>query len=280
MEVQLCHILRDKDVVDEYRIWVNTTDRNDIEYFKELRNSHPGWITLDEKFMKEAEVGGSKNIHRFFTSCRDPGTVYVRLDDDIVYIHPGSIKRLVESRLRQTQPLLVYGNIVNNAAITHLHQRTMAMVAPSKRYTGYACMDETGWKNPQFAQEVHNNFFRRFADGSLEAYMMNDWLLWGYERVSINCISWLGEEFEKLNVVVGIDEEQWLSVEAPKKFGRPNVIAGNTLFCHYAFYTQRPTLDSDPSILKRYAEIAGAFEAVSKVRATDILTASKYIANG
>lgn len=257
MEVQFKHILRDRDVVDEYRIWVNTKDEADIAYFRNLREAHPDFVTLDERFMNEAAVGGNGNIHRFFTACRDPETIYVRLDDDVVYVHPGSIKNLVEKRLKHVEPFLIYGNIVNNGIMTHLHQRTSAMKPVKGRLAGYSCSDDLGWKDPHHASEVHKNFFERFKRGTLDAYFMSDWHLWSYERVSINCIAWAGSDFLNNDIVVGgPDEEQWLSVTAPQRHGRPNMIAGDTLFCHYAFYKQRPRLEADPAILQRYAEIA------------------------
>jgi hypothetical protein len=59
--------------------------------------------------------------------------------------------------------------------------------------------------------------------------------LYDYERVSINVISWRGDEFLKFSGKVGESEEHWLSVHQPNFIGKPNRIIGDTLFVHYAF---------------------------------------------
>lgn len=255
MEVQLKHVLRDRGIIDEYRIWVNTPDQGDVAYFRGLRDTYPGWVTLDERFMNQPDVGKNENIHRFFMACRDRDTVYVRLDDDIVYIHPGAIETLVRKRLANPQCFLVYGNIVNNAVMTHLHQRIRAMPIVGKPVM-YNAKDDIGWKNPIFARAVHENFLQRAAEGTLSAYFMNDWFLWDAARVSINCISWLGETFLERDIIVPDAEEVWLACAAPKATGQFNLIAGDALLCHYAFWTQRPELDRDRRILKAYADLA------------------------
>jgi hypothetical protein len=198
-------------------------------------------------------INGNNSIYSFFEDCIDPDAVYLRLDDDIVYIHPGSISNIFNSRIKDEDTFLMYGNIVNNAIISHLHQRIGAL--PVTKIAGYECMDAVGWKDPEFAHNVHNNFLKKYAKNELDNYFMNDWILYDYARVSINCICWLGKTFSKFNGKVGHDEEQWLSVDYPKSVGTPNKIIGNTLFVHYSFYTQRPYLDNT-EILSLYKTIA------------------------
>jgi hypothetical protein len=84
-----------------------------------------------------------------------------------------------------------------------------------------------------------------------------EWHCLEYERVSINCISWLGSTFAQFNGKVGIDEEQWLSVDKPRTMepGSHNVIIGNAIVAHFSFYTQRAHLDAT-DILDEYAKIS------------------------
>jgi hypothetical protein len=37
------------------------------------------------------------------------------------------------------------------------------------------------------------------------------------------------------------DEEQWISVQLPKKLNKPAMINGDALVLHFVFYTQRDT---------------------------------------
>lgn len=84
---------------------------------------------------------------------------------------------------------------------------------------------------------------------------MNNWILHHYERVSINGISWLGEEFKKFNGIVESEEED-ISCKKPLSLKKKNIIYGNFVCCHYAFYTQRELLDKDKTILQGYYDIS------------------------
>lgn len=245
LEVLLQNLLNNKNEFDIWELWVNTTDQNDIKYMRLIEKEH-NFIRLK---YSSIPINGNLSIYNFFKDCIDINSVYLRLDDDIVYCHPGSINNMFESRINDESPFLYYGNIVNNSIITHLHQRMKIM--PITKIAQYNCMDSVGWKDPMFAQEVHNNFFNKEKENSLDSYYINDWLLYDYSRVSINVISWLGKTFAEFDGIVGHDEELWLSVDKPKSINKPNIIKGNTLFVHYSFYTQRPYLDTT-NILEKY----------------------------
>ena len=87
-----------------------------------------------------------------------------------------------------------------------------------------------------------------------EDLFIQNWILHLYERVSINVISWRGDEFAKFGGNVGRDEELWLSSEYPSQINRPNKIIGDTLFIHYAFFPQRSHLE-ETDILEKYKSI-------------------------
>jgi len=245
LEILLQNLLNNKNEFDIWELWVNTTDQSDIEYMQSIEKEYD-FIRLK---YSSIPINGSYSIHNFFKDCIDVDSVYLRLDDDIVYCHPGSITTMFNARINDEEPFLYYGNIVNNSVITHLHQRMRIM--PVTKTVHYNCMDQVGWNDPMFAHEVHNNFFDKELNNKLDSYYMNDWLLYDYSRVSINVISWLGKKFAEFNGVVGADEELWLAVEKPRDIAKPNVIKGNTLFVHYSFYTQRPYLDTT-DVLSKY----------------------------
>ena len=99
-----------------------------------------------------------------------------------------------------------------------------------------------------------------------------------YERVSINCISWLGSDFASFGGEVGKDEELWLSCVKPAETARPNVMYGGFAVVHFAFQTQRARLESPPGsrVLHRYAALAGIPESdvVSVVSVPPVAEAS------
>ena len=67
MELLVKHIIKQKDFIDEYRIWVNTKNSNDIDYFRQLEQEYSGFITLDFSADCDPKKGeGGWAIHRFF----------------------------------------------------------------------------------------------------------------------------------------------------------------------------------------------------------------------
>lgn len=255
LEVLLQNLLKNRSEFDVWKIWVNTNNQEDIEYMKSIERLHDFIELVYCRIPIYTNSSGTNNasIHSFFLDCVDPNSVYLRLDDDIVYIHPGSISTMFDSRIQDEAPLIMYGNIINNSAITHLHQRIGAL--PLTKKVEYSCGCDVGWGDPEFAYSIHQNFIDKHKSGKLEDFFMSNWNLYDYARVSINCICFLGKTFAEFGGRVGIDEEQWLAVDAPRHLSRPNRIIGNTLFSHYAFFSQRPYLDTT-DILSKYRDIS------------------------
>jgi hypothetical protein len=112
-------------------------------------------------------------------------------------------------------------------------------------------MDKEGWKNPNVAEALHRAFIQDVKDGQIEKWKTSFrlWDLWHYERVSINCVSWLGSVFE--NLTVGADEEQWLSCEKPSRLKKANLLVHEPICVHFSFFTQREHLDKT-DILEQY----------------------------
>lgn len=163
----------------------------------------------------------------FFTYACDPECVYLRLDDDIIWLESNFINKLFDFRINNPNYFLVYGNIINNAVMDHLHQRFGCI--DYKQIINYYCLDNNGWKNPYISYEKHNKLLEALEAKTLNQYKFNRWILFSYERVSINAISWFGSEFAKFNGIVGRNEEHWLSVDKPKQLQKPNCIYGEVL---------------------------------------------------
>ena len=249
------HLASQKQDFDEWHLWVNTADAEDVRYIQELADAHD-WIRA-VPCPVPVERHSNYAIHHFFPACTDPGTLYIRLDDDVVYLEPGFVAKLARARLEHPQYFLVFANIVNNALISHIHQRNKRFEYP--RTVGYACMDDVGWKDPACAEAIHRAFLDSVTHGRLDEWhrSFERWECYAYERVSINCISWLGSDFARFGGRVGADEEKWLAVDHPKETGRPNLIWGGAVCAHYAFHTQRPHLEQT-DVLRAYEAIADA----------------------
>lgn len=254
LEVLVPQILKLKEVVDEYRLWVNTTNQDDINYMESLKSD---FIKL-EYLPGNVQVSGNFSICNFFKNCCDEDTVYVRFDDDIIFIDELSkFKEFLKFRIENENYFLVYGNILNNCLLTHIHQRLGSFPDFDNLYAEYLCTGDIGWRNEKFAENLHKYILSK---DSIDEFRFDKiWKLYLFERVSINCISWLGYEFSKFQGNVDRDEELWLSCVKPSEINKMNCIFGNFVCIHYAFHVQRDHLNSI-NLLHHYKQKLDQFQ--------------------
>lgn len=246
LEVLAPYIIKNA-LVDEWRLWVNTTNTSDIEYMRSIQSDKIKLEYGDPSIQVRQELIGY-SIYQYFRNCCDPNTIYIRFDDDICYVAPNAIKNLVRCRVLFNHNFLIFANIINNSITSHLYQRFR--VIDSYPIVTYNCVDETGWNNGQFAERIHNRFL-----ATNQWPPMPDWELNIYERFSINCFAFFGRDFAEFGGRVDSNEECWLTVDKPRELQRPNLVCGEAIVSHYAFYTQRPHLDQT-DILSRYRELS------------------------
>jgi hypothetical protein len=243
---------------DEWRLWINTTAKSDINYIHSLAAKYE-FITAVEPKMPFA---GNISIAPFFVDCCEPNTVYLRLDDDIVFIEENAIREIFKFRLEHRKYFLIFGNIVNNSICSGIRQIYHAMPGFPKTISVTDCFDETGWGNPIFAEFLHetfldtfkaykNHYYWHFVDG-LSIAISNP------ARFSINVMSWLGSEFAKFagKLPIPCDEEEYLSETLPKHLKKMNCIYGEAIFVHFAFYPQREYLENNTNLLQKYYELS------------------------
>lgn len=255
MEILLPYILKEKGVVDEYQIWINTNNEEDIAFFKDLEIKYKKLIKLDYTVYNEKhEKYDNLKIYKFFKNCIDAKTVYLRLDDDIVYLEDNYIEKMVRFRIQNKEPFLVYGNIFNNAVIDSIMQKNGYY--PDIEQINYDCLDRIGWEDPESAEKKHRFLLNNYIlQNKSFKRAFDTWILKDYERVSINSICWLGDTFKEFEGIVDRDEENWLSVIKPQQIGKPNVINGSAFCIHFSFFTQRDLLDRT-DILQKYKQIS------------------------
>ncbi len=251
MEVLAPHLLRNRHIIHEVQLWANTTDGEDLTFLHELSVQHAGYFRI---ILPKTTPAGCATICQFWTHTTDPDTIYVRTDDDIVWIGSEAISRLVECRVARPQPFLIFGNIVNNGICSYIHQRqgclplTAGIVTPN-----VTC--STGWRNPRFAEAVHRAFLKHLNESQTDAFLFGNWTLCEYERFSINVCAWFGKDFNPKDPdAMKGNEEYWVCCVRPRQLGRPNEICGQALFSHFAFYTQRDYMDTT-NILAEYRRI-------------------------
>jgi hypothetical protein len=201
---------------------------------------------------------GLRRIDHFYKGCVDPQTLYIKIDDDEVWMKPNALKNLIEFRLQHPQYFLVFPNIINNVICTHLHQsiRVLPYLWGSFTHDPFC---ELSWVDGSMAQKIHEQFFYQQEQQAFEAYRLPTWILADYIRTSINCIAWMVRDFGCFKGIIPHNDEQMLSSTIPQALMRLCVIDGKTLICHYAYGPQRAYLDRT-EVLASYYHLAKPLE--------------------
>lgn len=267
LEILVKYIIKAKneDQLDRWDLWLNTDVQENIDYCNYLSTTYD-WINIVKLDRPTWEIDfGYKmtNIFKFFKYATDVNSVYIRLDDDIVFLEPNFFNNFFKFRIDNPEPFAIFGNIINNAVVSHLHQRNKVLNIDYEGIVWYNCFDPVGTRDHIFCEHIHNRFIKDVKDKDIDKWKssFNVWRLYPpNERVSVNCLSWNGKSFHDLGDFIHredhIDEEQWLSVEAPKQVNSYNLIFSGAIASHYAFCTQRELLDSNTDILKKYQELS------------------------
>lgn len=248
LEILLQYILRDFNTIDEWHLWLNTDNEKDLAYCKSIARKY-SFIKL---IHPSVPYNNSLSIYQFFIHCTDKQTIYIRFDDDIVWIEEGGLYRLLKFRVDNPDFFLVFPNIINNSLCSHLHQRLGQI--PLDRLCNYSVLDRNGWGDPVVCEVIHNSFLRNLRTNRLDGYKFKQWILHAYERFSINSFVFFGRTFAEFEGKVHHDEENWLSVTKPREIGKYNCIFGECLVSHFAYYTQRQKLE-ETDVLEKYRNI-------------------------
>lgn len=254
LELLFHYIKAERDIIDEYHLWVNTADKEEIRPMVRLANDNKEFTKL---IKLNSEPDGPRTVGNFYSYCRDRRTIYIRFDENIVYVHPGAVKKLIDFRLRNRQYFLVFANIINNAILSHIQQK-MGNFTGFGQEAGYHSRDDLGRHNGRFAAFVHDEFLKKRETQKTDSFLFNKWELARNESISPNCFAWFGEDFAKYEIDGRgkYPEEEWLGSELPRKLELKNCICGGALVCHYAFKEQIEYIDNKTNIFREYRKAA------------------------
>jgi hypothetical protein len=261
------YIYKNKHVLDKWDLWVNTNNPVDIEYINHLKQSDPDFINLvysDYSYNQWGHVNLS--ISPFWDKATDDDTIYIRFDDDVLFIADNTIENIIDFRIQNTQYLFVYPFIINNIHHSkNLQDRGLitleyGKIREEEELLGQGIYDPVGLLNPQFARETHNVFFKHYEENTLNQLTTPEVIVWKYgSQISINCICWFGSFMKTLTPLQGgnwpVDEENYLTTQAPKNLDMPLCTIPNTLISHFLFGPQRSQGEME-DILEKYRKIS------------------------
>lgn len=235
--------------VDRYDIWVNTHNGADIEFFKQIAEKFP---VVNLVWQPDGVVNGNASINAFYKACIESNTIYFKLDDDIVWMEPSLIERMVEFRVENPEYFLVSPLVINNSLSTYLLQ--LADKLRLDRYYNADSSHPVLWKSGNFAGELHSWFIANYLKTEKWEELHLGKKIMGMTRFSINAILWFGDEMKKFAGIVPGDDEEFMSCIYPTQQGLANAWNGDAVVAHFAFFTQREKLDRQ-GILEQYGEI-------------------------
>jgi hypothetical protein len=245
----LAPLVLSSGLVDRYDIWVNTADEGDLAFLEAVRQLAPERVRLVAQ--PDGKPPGWGAIHGFLRTTQDEDTIYIRLDDDIVWLEPGFFETLLRFRIDHPRFFLVSPLVINNAVCTHI-LLTSGKIA-SSRYVEAACMDPVGWRDSAFAVALHRLFIDLAGRGEAGRFHCGPREI-ALNRFSVNAICWFGRDMAAIGGEVAPAEEEDLSNRIPARLGRTNCFCTDTIAAHFAFYTQRDLVDRS-GLLDAYASL-------------------------
>jgi hypothetical protein len=245
VEILLSYLQRDHDrgLVDEYWLYMNTRrgeeGKDDREWARRIATRRD-WVKQvrrpdDVRIYRKIQMN-TMYAYRFMV---DEDTIYIRFDDDIVYLEPGCVEALAMDALGGPQ-LCSFPIIINNAVVSHHLQShgLIPLAEPDWPEVGNHCMDPIGWTDGGFAVRLHELLLSHIDAGTVDELFMHTTLPLRPQQFSVSCFAARGSEYAKINGVLDTEEERWHTVVRPRELGEDNTLVPNALVSHLTFLTQ------------------------------------------
>lgn len=265
MSILIKYIERDVNagVVDEYHLYMNTDphQESDRAYAHHLYETY-AFVDMKHRPENEPPLHPKQlNTGRYYRHAIEPDTVYVRFDDDIVYIHENAIERLVRRQIG-SHSFVSFPQIWHNAVCSYYSQQFGNIPTDFGVVNSPYCMDPVGWASATFAEDIHRMLLRYIKAGEV------DKLFWHHDvqlelgnQFSVSCFAAESDIYRELptpGYLTHEEEEHWHTVMRPWQTKRPNTIVGNALVSHLSFYPHSEHIRNRTDILQQYKELAEA----------------------
>lgn len=227
-----------------------------------------------------------------YQQCQEEDTVYIKFDDDIVYFDETLFTNFLEYRSANPEIPLLYPTIINNAYFSWLLEKKGIYKPTNKGLvsnigdtwpTTYARIKSqvmeykdtpalknklkigkitqleevlcpVGWGNLDYCVNLHRQFLEDLSANTLDKYKLGIIELKNRDPVSISCCSWVGATLKSITNQVGnvFDDEPWWCIWMPTWLNKNNLVYGDCIVAHYAYYKQRELGLDNTNILESY----------------------------
>jgi len=251
------NLMRFQGILDEVQVWENTEDTEDLKFLKQL-GRNPLFTVIPYPEGEEWHNPIQYNTGRWYRYTVDPKTIYIRFDDDIVYIDDNYFKNILDFRIDNPEYFLVFGNIWNNAIISYYQQQEGNIDNEHGIVEKPYCMDMIGWGDPYFAEYIHTVLLDKIKKNRVKDLYIKNYPLEVGKRFSISNFCFFGKDFAKFKGYIDEDDEEiWLTGTYPKRKKLKNIICGNALVSHLTFSPyQKQYILEDTDIAERYEKLA------------------------
>ena len=243
------------DYIDEIMILKNTSVPEDCEFIdntlKECKKVHLYTMeNASNEWKYRVQI-----IGKFYQYMCDEDTIYIKFDDDLVYIHKDAIKTLLDYRIDNPQYFVVYPLIINNAyCLWRLAKNGKCDIneKANNQSAYHGASDDYLYHDGEAANKLHMWFIENYLskDKVSELYINNEEIV--DSRASINCIAWFGKDMkDACKYMYLFDDEEYISRAWPNKTKRKNALVGNAVVAHFAFTPQREKIN-EKELLEEY----------------------------
>ena len=237
--------------VDEWILFKNPIAQKKVEgkeqdIADEIAACWP-WVQV----FKDKGFGGGDRISRFFKYFTEADCVYLRFDDDVVYIDENCVERLVRYRLKHHNPYLIFPTIINNVR-TSYHLQQAGLIPKHWGLVRNDMLDPIAWRNKDFVKRLHRKALNAIDNGGyllkslVDEFALPSGEFPDYEAgyISINAFAMLGEDMLATKDNVPPDEERHFALWQPEHLNRMNARCGDAVVCHFAYHTQTTEMDA------------------------------------
>jgi len=257
-------------LIDEHHILLNPIDeygeisREDDLYISNLRQD--GCVVLETAAapsnIEDSVERRRWGVSRLFRFCLDPNAVYIFLSDDIVWMAPDAIEKLLIFRLHYEQYFLAFANVVNTSMCSYFQQQAGYFGGThSAAIRSYKCPVSTA--SNAFAEYVHSQFLAAL-DVSVRPWIVTDFSLNLDQRreiMPLQVFSFFGKECAYFDgIVPELVEHVWLCSTYCHQWEMWNGFCGSACFSHFAHREQEDYLLNNTDLLERYVKLAPNLE--------------------
>jgi hypothetical protein len=271
--ILLDNLSRFTDIIDSYQIWMNTGDNQeeDKKWLESLPDTYGDWIELHYLELNQYKIKPIQMRTGLFYAHNtvDEDTIYIRFDDDIVFIADDFFVNILDFRIDYPDYFLVMANIINNSVTSYIQQMVLKTIPDTYGPLENFCMDPVSWGSGPFAAMIHNTLIKSIELNDVDKFYFDHADLNDATRFSISCFCFFGKDFDEFGGIIGqrragvirFDEEIYLTEVYPVLNDKLNTICGNAVVAHYSFMRQRPYLDK--------TDILDTYRAIGKGRLSD-----------